>query len=90
MILFYVGSKLIICAVLIIEMIVGVAKNWENLDSDSIELMIKTGLVIADFTIIEMFLISLEHYFKLCLSTLKDRLSSVSQILHRNCRSSSL
>jgi len=58
-------------------MIVGVANSWENLSSDSIELMVKTGLVLADFAIIELFLISLEHYFGLCLSTLKDRLSHV-------------
>lgn len=58
-IVFYIASKLIICSVLTIEMIVGVANSWENLSSDSIELMIKTGLVLADFAIIELFLISL-------------------------------
>ena len=65
-------------------MIVGVANSWENLSSDSIELMIKTGLVLADFALIELFLISLEHYFGLCLSTMKDKLSLVSHDLFRN------
>jgi hypothetical protein len=69
-------------------MIVGVANSWENLSSDSIELMIKTGLVLADFAIIELFLISLEHYFGLCLSTMKDKLSLVSHDLFRNSQDS--
>jgi len=85
-IVFYIASKLIICAVLTIEVIVGIANSWENLSSDNIELMIKTGLVLADFSVIELFLISLEHYFTLCLSTLKDRLSHVLIATIRNCQ----
>lgn len=42
--------------------------------------MVKSGIVMADFSIIELFLISLEHYFELCLSTLKDILSLVTYL----------
>ena len=35
-IVFYIASKLIICAVLTIEMIVGIANSWANLSGDSI------------------------------------------------------
>lgn len=76
-ILFYITTKLILCAVLAVEFIVGFTNNWTNLDSDSIELIVKTGIVLADFAVIELFLISLEHYFHLCLSTLKDAVSIV-------------
>lgn len=45
--------------------------------------MVKSAIVLADFSIIEMFLVSLEHYFELCLSTLKDSLSKVTLIFCR-------
>lgn len=77
---FYIVSKLIVCSILGIEVIVGMTSNWENLSGAQIETLIKTALVLADMSIIELFLISLENYFKLSLSPLHDTLSKVAPI----------
>lgn len=76
-ILFYIATKLIICIILGIEIIVGIGNNWSNLNASHVQLLIKTGLVLSDFSIVMLFVISLQHYFNLCLSTLKDRFQKV-------------
>lgn len=51
-IVFYIGSKLILCLILIVQIIVGMTNQWSNIDPDQVELIIKTGLVLADFSVI--------------------------------------
>lgn len=81
---FYIASKLILCSILIMEIIVGIANDWKDLKSEQIELIIKTGLILADFSIIELFLISLETYFVLCFSAITDVFSKVYLCRCRN------
>lgn len=59
MVLFYIISKLILCAILIVQVIVGMAKSWSNIEPGQVELIIKTGIVLADFCMIELFLVAL-------------------------------
>lgn len=51
-VIFYVASKLIICAILSIEVVFGFTNTWSNLDPVQVELLVKTGIVLADFSII--------------------------------------
>lgn len=75
---FYIFTKMAVCIILGIEIIVGIASGWVNLSGAQIEAMIKTAIVLANLSVIELFLISLENYFKLCLSTLHDTLTKVN------------
>jgi len=56
---FYIVTKIIVCIILGIEIIVGMASNWVNLSAAEIESMIKTAIVLANLSVIELFLISL-------------------------------
>lgn len=56
---FYIVSKLIICGILIVQIIVGIANQWTNIEPNSVEVMIKVGIVLADLSIIELFLTAL-------------------------------
>jgi hypothetical protein len=84
---FYIFTKIIVCIVLGIEIIVGITSNWVNLSAMQIEAMIKTAIVLANLSIIELFLTSLEYYFRLSLSTLHDTLTKVPLSSARSSRS---
>jgi hypothetical protein len=56
---FYISTKLMLCALLIVSIVAGISDQWQNLDSADVELVIKTAFILADFAIIELFLISL-------------------------------
>ena len=86
---FYIITKIIVCIVLGIEIIVGITSNWVNLSATQIEAMVKTAIVLADLCVIELFLISLEYYFKLSLSALHDTLTKVPFRALRSNRSTS-
>lgn len=49
---FYIVSKMILCLILIIQIIVGMTNQWSHIDPNQVELLIKTGIVLADFSII--------------------------------------
>lgn len=49
---FYIVSKLVISAILGIEIVVGFTNDWGNLNTKTVELMIKSGIILADFSII--------------------------------------
>jgi hypothetical protein len=51
-IVFYIASKLIICLILIVQIIVGMTNQWLNIDPNQVELLIKTGIVLANFSVI--------------------------------------
>jgi hypothetical protein len=71
-IVFYIATKLILCLILIIQIIVGMTNQWAEIDPDQFELLIKTGLVLANFSVIELFLVALEIYLTHCFSALSD------------------
>jgi len=70
MIIFYTASKLIICAILAVQFVAGFRNSWADLDPEYVENMIKTALALADFSIIQLFLIALEKYLILSLSAI--------------------
>lgn len=80
---FYIVTKVIVCIILGIEIIVGIASSWVNLSASEIESMIKTAIVLANLSVIELFLISLQNYFKLSLSTLHDTLTKVALCIYK-------
>ena len=80
---FYIVTKVIVCIILGIEIIVGIASSWVNLSASEIESMIKTAIVLANLSVIELFLISLQNYFKLSLSTLHDTLTKVTLCIYK-------
>ena len=88
-VVFYVLSKMIVSAIIVIQIIVGISTGWENLSPSHIELLIKTAIVLADFSVVELFLISLQAYFKLYLSALNDSPSKVTALPSRNSLRSS-
>jgi hypothetical protein len=55
---FYIVTKLLLCSILIIEIIAGIPEE-DNITAADIEKLFITGLVLADFSITELFLISL-------------------------------
>jgi len=58
-VVFYLGSKLILCAILVLRIIIGIPNQWTDLDANFIEIVIKNGIVLADLSIIELFLTAL-------------------------------
>lgn len=59
MIAFYILTKLIICTIIVIQVIVDFANSDQDIKSESLELYIKTGIVLADYSLIELFFINL-------------------------------
>jgi hypothetical protein len=49
---FYIVSKLILCIVLIVQIVVGMGNQWSNIDPDQVELLVKTSLVLSNFSVI--------------------------------------
>lgn len=74
---FYIASKLILCLVLLVQIVVGMANQWTNIDPDQFELLIKTSLVLANFSVVELFLVALEIYLTHCFSAISDGLAKV-------------
>lgn len=68
LVLFYIASKLVLCAVLLVQVVVGMANDWDNIQPQQVELIIKAAIVLADLAIIELFLVALETYLSHCLS----------------------
>jgi hypothetical protein len=60
------------------------ASNWSNIEPSQVELFIKTAIVLADFSMIELFLVALETYLSHCLSVVTDAFSRVILKLVRN------
>ena len=73
-----------VCVALGVEVLMGVAGNYLDLTPAHIEAMVKTAIVLADLSVVELFLSSLQYYFQLSLSTLRDTLSRVFTDLPRN------
>lgn len=51
-VVFYIASKMVLCAILIVQIIVGMASQWSNIDPDKVEMLVKAGIFLADFSII--------------------------------------
>lgn len=77
-IVFYIASKLILCVILVVKVIVGMTNQWSNIDPDQVELILKTSLVLTNFSVIELFLIALETYLTHCFSVVSDASSKVN------------
>lgn len=86
MVAFYIASKLVLCSILIVQVIVGMASSWTNIEPSQVELFIKTAIVLADFCMIELFLMALETYLSHCLSVVTDAFSRVDIGLNRDDR----
>ena len=62
MIMFYIVSKMVLIVIMEIKIIAGLSNDWENLTADLIEEYFKNVMVMADISIIELFLISFQYY----------------------------
>ncbi len=67
-IFFYIVTKLVLSAILIVKVIVGMANQWSNIEPSEVEIIVKTSLVLANFSAIELFLVALEVYLSHCFS----------------------
>lgn len=76
-VVFYIASKLVLAAILVVQIIVGMANNWTNIEPAHVELFVKTALVLADLSIIELFLVALETYLSHCMFAVSDVFSRV-------------
>lgn len=47
----YITSKIIISIILVVKIIGGMTSEWANIDPDQVELLIKTSLILANFSI---------------------------------------
>lgn len=58
-IVLYIASKIVICAILLIQIIAGIRNDWADLSPDHVEIMLKNAIALADMAVIELFLIGL-------------------------------
>ena len=63
---FYIISKMILCTVLLIEILSQIPNQWDTLKGEDIEIVLKNSIVLADMSIIELFLVALYLYLKVC------------------------
>lgn len=51
-IVFYIASKLVLCIILVVQIIVGMANQWADIDPGKVETFVKIGILMADLSII--------------------------------------
>ena len=83
-VVFYIASKLVLCAILVLRIIIGIPEEWKNLEGRFVEIIVKTAITLADFSIIVLFLVALEIYFALYFSIFTDPASKVTHPQPRN------
>ena len=76
-----------LCAILVVEIILGMANQWSNIDPAQVELIVKTGLVLADLCMVELFLVALETYLTHCFSAVADAFTKVKYLRFRSDQS---
>lgn len=69
---FYIATKLILCSIVLVQVLLGIPESWKEVSSAEVENIVKTGFIMGDLCVIELFLVSLETYFSLCFSAFTD------------------
>ncbi len=74
---FYIATKLILCSIVLVQVLLGIPESWKEVSSAEVENIVKTGFIMGDLCVIELFLVSLETYFSLCFSAFTDAFARV-------------
>lgn len=65
---FYVITKMVLCTVIMVYILKDTPNQWTNVESEQVEKIFKSGLVLADLSIVLLFLVAMEYYLRLCFS----------------------